>query len=776
MHGRAAHSALPDEFFKINEFMPFENKPSDRDSVEFAKSCVRTGPRPDWVEECPYDSNFNNENENHTTSLLYDRQIHAERNEDYVHEARRLETMEAVQHLSQWRFQFEPQTQSVVFHFIKVKRSEEIIEQLNLEKGHLFQREEGLNRFVIDGWFTYLQVLEDVRPGDILEWAYTVQTNNRALSANASFFQCLPEWISVGKYQFVVRFKTGREMKWKSSSADLNPLWSTADGLSIWTWYTKNYIGLKQELNTPSWYVSAPWIQISDCPDWQTVATDVANAWAKQNFDSAELEKFSNGLKQAEPMLEAQIARTIQLIQDDFRYLSVNLEFGGQIPNSPDAVARRRYGDCKDLSFLLATLLRQLGIQARPVLVNAQLRKTIGDMLPSLNVFNHVIVEFEVEDKKRWIDPTIARQGGGAFGRVVPNYGLGLPVGGTVTGLTKQPEVFGQSNLYELREVVQLDTTGAKSLVSLVTRAEGIHADRLRDEFAKIGAVEMAKSNLQACANRYGRANRVGELKCRDDRATNQFYVAEVFEIDKFLMPHPNRNCCQFAIPSHWIKATLALPEATKRRTPFALPYPCQIVHHIEIASPTVKPNSARNIEPRLALQKNYAQFSRTRKTGYGFWIMELSISILADSVPPAQLDQHREFVESVWNASLWNLVVPIGYAKPKQKRDFGELPPASKQGFTPVQPKSSELSKPKTPVQARVEIQAKPVKENARENIQVELALSSPDKRRHDSHQKHRPPQNSHSKRLRFFIFTIGILVSFLVLLLWLAWCRKNS
>ena len=38
------------------------------------------------------------------------------------------------------------------------------------------QREEGLDRFVIMGWFTLLMVLDDVRAGDILEFSYTIET------------------------------------------------------------------------------------------------------------------------------------------------------------------------------------------------------------------------------------------------------------------------------------------------------------------------------------------------------------------------------------------------------------------------------------------------------------------------------------------------------------------------------------------------------------------------------------------------------------------------
>src|SRR4029079_8000675 len=119
-----------------------------------------------------------------------------------------------------------------------------------------------------------------------------------------------------------------------------------------------------------------------------------------------------NEIKKHGPELVPCVNRAIEMVQDEFRYLSVNLELGGQIPAPAETVIRRRYGDCKDLAFLLVRLLRALDVSARPVLVHVQWRKSIAGMLPSSNLFNHVVVEFEVENEKRWVDCTMKCQGG----------------------------------------------------------------------------------------------------------------------------------------------------------------------------------------------------------------------------------------------------------------------------------------------------------------------------------------------------------------------------
>ena len=497
------------------------------DKFSEAKKRIQTGPTPEWASERTYRAEFKGRPGDHITYLLFDRQIHAELRKDFFHGAIRLETMEAVQQQSQWQFAFEPRTQSVTFHFIKIRRGETEFEHLNLDKGRLLQREEGLHRFVIDGWYTFLLVLEDVRPGDVLEWAFTI-TNEPRLLPEFTFHYCgLPEGIPLGTYRFSVRFNPARPMKWRTSMDLLKPNETMDNELMRWTWIGNDIAGTKPEPNTPAWHRSAPWFQISDCPDWGTVARAVSSVWTEQ-VSVTQLDELIRQVEadSADATVPARIVKAIQLVQDDFRYLSVNLEFGGQIPATPSTVARRRYGDCKDLSFLLVNLLRHFGVAARPVLVNSRVRKTIGDLLPSPNIFDHAIVEFEADGKRRWIDPTLKYQGGDAFNRFVPPYGVGLAVDPQTTELSKAPEIPGQSNLYELHEIILLDTAGGPSLMAAVVRAEGDQAELLRREFAQLPLEEIAKKRGQLCATRFVPSpQRVGQLQYRDDpgRRTNSF-------------------------------------------------------------------------------------------------------------------------------------------------------------------------------------------------------------------------------------------------------------
>jgi hypothetical protein len=664
---------------------------------------IRKGPVPEWVVECPYNLDYQStQNGNHLTYLLLDRQVHAEQRDTYVRMAIRLESLEAVQNNSQWRLEFEPQTQSCVVHTLSLRRKGTTIDQLHLEKGRCLQREEGLERLIIDGWLTYLLVLEDVRVGDVLEWSYTRRDNPRILAENCFGFFALPGLIPIGKYHFLVRFGSPRAMNWKAS-ADLKLEERRENGLTIWTWAGENYSGMKPEPRTPAWYVSEPWIEFSDCPDWKVVAAGVAHLWSRQSDpDTAVLDEWVKVAEDGGADLPSRITKAIEMVQDDCRYLSINLEFGGQIPTAPAQVARRRYGDCKDLSFLLVSLLQRLGVTARPVLVHASLQKTVGEWLPNPGLFNHAVVEFEAEGKRRWIDCTLKRQGGGAFNRFVHNFGLGLPVDAQAQGLTEFPKVAEQPNRCELRETILVDTAGANSRVAFVELAEGARADYQRNQFAANAIEEIARQSLQNCANRFGWANRMGVLQHHDDRVNNRFTTAEVFEVRGFLRLMADRKRYMFELPSHWLKQTFVMPENKERRSPFALPYPFHTTHILEVEAPSLRPMGGREIAHRFQLDNPFFRFNRQKKTGYKFWTMNYLVETVADVVPTNQIKQYREHVAAMWKESMWVLFLPAGYPRPKGSRNFGQLP-ATGAAKAPLQSTAAITASASNPVSAPV-------------------------------------------------------------------------
>ena len=651
-------------------------QPATSDVIGAGRERVKIVAAPEWVVPCEYSPEFKAKAPGSVTHLLMERQVHAELHQTFVRMVVRLETMQAVQHHSQWRLEFVPQTQSIDLHSIKITRGGKETEHAVLERIHFLQREAGLEGFFIQGWVTLLLPIEDVQPGDILEWSYTLHSHSQFLPNSCWAFFPVPENIHLGKFRVSVIFSEARNLKWKSSSADFSPVEQCQDGRKNWLWLREDYLCPEREKNTPGWHVTQPWIQISDCQDWKTIARAAFDAW-KEDSSSPGLAARAQELTSGESDSLKQVQRAIQFVQDEFRYLSVSLEAGAHVPADAEAVIRRRYGDCKDLTFLLVQLLRRMGIRARPVLVNTGLQKSIKNMLPAPTLFNHVVAEYQIGDEVRWVDATIKAQGGGALNRNIPHYGLGLPIDPEASDLVEPPAGSLQPGAYELKESFLIDTTGNFSYLGVVIKATGGYADSLRFQFQNEGAEVVSKNRLQAYTNRFSQANRVDTLRYRDDRDANEFVLAEVFEINGFLKNDPKPGFCWMHLQNDSLMAALPRGIPGKiRTTPLALPHPCRISYTFEVESLGLELVAL----PAYRLRNEFFEFASSGRGVRKFTTATFSLTTLTDAVPPERLTRYLRDVEKVMPAALLRLRLPIGYARMRKGSDFGALPEQSRQ------------------------------------------------------------------------------------------------
>lgn len=94
---------------------------------------------------------------------------------------------------------------------------------------------------------------------------------------------------------------------------------------------------------------------------------------------------------------EDRIRTIFEYIQEHCRYVAVEVEGHRIFPHPPEEVLLNQYGDCKDLSGLLISMLRTVGINACPVLIGTRRVGPFIEDFPSLSQFNHVIVGLPVE-------------------------------------------------------------------------------------------------------------------------------------------------------------------------------------------------------------------------------------------------------------------------------------------------------------------------------------------------------------------------------------------
>lgn len=101
------------------------------------------------------------------------------------------------------------------------------------------------------------------------------------------------------------------------------------------------------------------------------------------------------------------VERLYKYMQEQMRYVSIQLGLGGWEPYSAEYVFHNKYGDCKALVNFMQALLEYAGIKAKPALIGRGLhRPSVIPEFPS-NQFNHVVLLVELQDgSEMWLECT----------------------------------------------------------------------------------------------------------------------------------------------------------------------------------------------------------------------------------------------------------------------------------------------------------------------------------------------------------------------------------
>ena len=332
-----------------------------------------------------------------------------------------------------------PASQDVAVHSLTVIRGGERIDALAGKDFAILRREANLEAAVVDGVLTATLQLDDLRVGDRLEFSYTVTTRIPLLGRHAEFLASAAMPAAVD--QIFIRGS-----------------WPTAIGMQVrasddWTAPTIRRQGDRSELevllNSPEPILvpdTAPLrfhfvrlIEGTDYRSWADLASVFAPLYAEASVlsDGSPLRAEVERIRAANPTQEGQVLAALRLVQDEVRYLALAMGEGGLMPATADDTWSRRLGDCKGKTVLLLALLKELGIEARAVLVNS-VNDSLDQRLPMVSAFDHVIVQAVVDGRTVWLDGT--RTGDRSLVALPRlDYGWVLPLEATNAALVRMP-------------------------------------------------------------------------------------------------------------------------------------------------------------------------------------------------------------------------------------------------------------------------------------------------------------------------------------------------
>ena len=127
---------------------------------------------------------------------------------------------------------------------------------------------------------------------------------------------------------------------------------------------------------------------------WTRIGEWYTQLAAPQSEGPADIANASRALTSTNVDFMERIQKVATFMQQQIRYVGVEIGIGGYIPHSAEDVFRNRYGDCKDKATLLIAMLDAVGVRATWVMVDTH-RGVVDPVVPSM-MGNHMIAAIEI--------------------------------------------------------------------------------------------------------------------------------------------------------------------------------------------------------------------------------------------------------------------------------------------------------------------------------------------------------------------------------------------
>lgn len=522
-----------------------------------------------------------------TEYLLIDRQVHTGISEEFHHQARRFLNEASVEENGTLIVAFDPTYQELVFHEVVLVRDGEKINCLDPSTIQVIQPERSLENNVYTGVLSAVIFLDDLRIGDVLEYSVTLRGSN-PLFAGHYWNDFVLRWASrVERQYYRIVWESGKNLRWRTHGLELRPQILEGKQTTEYIWELGPQPAIDVEDQLPYAYEPFPYLEVSSFASWSDVVE-----WAlplypmKQKLISQVMSRTLEEWKEQYASNEERVLHAIQFVQDEIRYLGIEIGPNSHRPTPPGQTYNRRYGDCKDKSYLLCFLLGELDIKAWPVLVNQTLRGGTAHHLPSPFVFNHVIVSFQLGGETYWIDPALKSQGGSLRFRYVPEYAFGLVIRPGGQSLEAVTSPIPDKPLREVHDEFRLRDYVSAVSFSVTTTYRASSADNMRATLADVDHQSLAADYINYYTRMYPGIRVKSPLKINDNRQANVIEIIESYEIDKFWKEETEQRRMAVGFFPESIDSVLPQPVRRIRKMPLALSYPAWYVHHTQVYLP----------------------------------------------------------------------------------------------------------------------------------------------------------------------------------------------
>lgn len=533
-------------------------------------------PEPDWVAPVlmpDIDTLPQEKIRNGVYYRLVDNQVLVEQGREpqyYYHYADHIVNQTGVEGSSQLNLGYDPSYQRLRLHTLRVLRNNQVLDRIDSARMKLIQREEDMDNLIYSGHMTLNIILDDVRVGDTIEYSYSIEGMNPVFQNVFAYSHYLNWSVPVGRLSLRLLWHKPSSLQHQIKNSELAlKQTETAQGKEYWI-SGDNVEPIKIESNTPSWF--SPWgtVYFSELKSWQEVVQWGSKLYQGVTLADSHIKQLAADIKSKNTDIDAQISAALGFVQDEVRYLGIELGQNSHMPRAASTTFSNRYGDCKDKTVLLITLLKELGIKAFPALVDSD--QTVNKTtLPSIHAFDHVITTIEHNNKRYWLDPTRSHQYGGIDNIHQPDYGYALVLDEAT------PDLIEMLPIQSKHGVITTDRFTLSSEEAILTsesKSYGWDAERQRRRFEGKGLDQMQQDYLEFYQRYYSGTEVVEAIKYEDNAQENTFLTTEHYRINDFWFDNTESQRYEADFYGNLIYSSLEIPDELTRKHPLYLSHP----------------------------------------------------------------------------------------------------------------------------------------------------------------------------------------------------------
>ncbi|WP_406826764.1 DUF3857 domain-containing protein [Pedobacter sp. KACC 23697] len=570
--------------------------------------------------------------------FLYEQQINVETSEEYEHDIREIISDTGVQNGSEISVTYDPSYQKLLFHKIIIWRNNKPIDKLDARNFKIIQNEKELSKFIYSGTFNAFLILDDVRKGDRIEFSYTVKGKNPVFDSRYSNLIYFEGGSQISNVYVSVLFNKKRDLRLKDFNY-VPPLKTLETGdLKVYQWQSQVSKTFTTHDYQPEWYNPYGRVQISEYRSWKDIVDWSVRLNTYDLKNSVILNAKVKELKaKAGNDPEKYLQLATRFVQDQIRYMGIEMGQYSHRPNAPDKVLKQRYGDCKDKSLLLVYLLKNMGIPAYPVLINTYLRDKTIERLPSTGAFDHVVVLAEFKKQKIWIDATMSDQRGPITENYFPysaNVLVVKPGNDKLEWVKSNPKgKIDATSTINVPDTAQ----GKKATLQIKTVYTHNCADQIRADLSSDGTNKLEKDYLSYYAKLYPGIQTVKNLIVKDDEVNNIIYLTESYEIENIWVKDDSVSH-RYDIYFYGDLISNELRKLKKwRDVPMELAYPCNINQKLKI----IFPDNWDLKDKAFSVERPGYKFNYTVKAESDTLTINYSYQNLRDEISGAETRQY---------------------------------------------------------------------------------------------------------------------------------------